>query len=149
MPDYLLGDHLGSTSLSVDASDTDFSDIVETRYKPCPLRFSSGVLREGEVRFTTDGKTLPTRYTYTGQYSHVSDDATDLGGAGFGLLFYNARWYDPALGRFAQADTIVPGGVQGLDRYAYVNNNPIRYMDPDGHILMRASESPFMGSFVR
>ena len=85
------------------------------------------------MRFTTPTKTLPTRYTYTGQYSHVSDDATDLGSAGFGLLFYNARWYDPALGRFAQADTIVPGGVQGLDRYAYVNNSPMNFTDPSGH----------------
>ena len=48
-------------------------------------------------------------------------------------MFYNARWYDPALGRFAQADSIVPPGVQGLDRYAYVNNNPMRYTDPSGH----------------
>ena len=40
---------------------------------------------------------------------------------------------DPYLSRFAQADTIVPGGVQGYDRYAYVNNNPIRYNDPSGH----------------
>ena len=51
-------------------------------------------------------------------------------------MFYNARWYDPALGRFAQADSIVPGGVQGLDRYAYVNNNPLRYNDPTGHMCM-------------
>ncbi len=48
-------------------------------------------------------------------------------------MYYNARWYDPALGRFAQADSIVPPGVQGLDRYAYVNNNPMRYTDPTGH----------------
>ncbi len=48
-------------------------------------------------------------------------------------MYYNARWYDPALGRFAQADTIVPAGVQGYDRYAYVNNNPVRYTDPSGH----------------
>ena len=48
-------------------------------------------------------------------------------------MYYNARWYDPALGRFAQADSIVPGGVQGLDRYSYVNNNPMRYTDPSGH----------------
>lgn len=27
----------------------------------------------------------------------------------------------------------MPGGVQGLDRYAYVNNNPVKYTDPDGH----------------
>ena len=63
----------------------------------------------------------------------MSDEATDLGAAGFGLMFYNARWYDPTLGRFAQADSIVPGGVQGLDRYAYVNNSPVRFTDPSGH----------------
>jgi hypothetical protein len=48
-------------------------------------------------------------------------------------MFYNARWYDSSLSRFAQADTIVPSGVQGLDRYAYVNNSPINYTDPSGH----------------
>lgn len=65
-----------------------------------------------------------TKYGYTGQYSYVSD---------FGLHFYNARWYDSSLGRFAQADTIVPSGGQGLDRYAYTFNNPIAYNDPSGH----------------
>jgi hypothetical protein len=50
-------------------------------------------------------------------------------------MFYNARWYDPQVGRFAQADTIVPGGVQGLDRYAYVNNSPVNYVDPSGHMM--------------
>ncbi|MBV6396865.1 MAG: hypothetical protein HFACDABA_02467 [Anaerolineales bacterium] len=120
---YLAGDHLGSTSLALDAST---GEVTQTRYKPW-----------GEVRYTTPSKTLPTRYTFTGQYSYVSDDATDLGAAGFGLMFYNARWYDPTLGRFAQADTIVPGGVQGLDRYAYVSNNPIIYTDPSGHASHR------------
>jgi hypothetical protein len=48
-------------------------------------------------------------------------------------MFYQSRWYDPSLGRMAQADTIVPGGVQGLDRYAYVNNSPLNYVDPSGH----------------
>ncbi|GER79659.1 conserved hypothetical protein [Candidatus Denitrolinea symbiosum] len=118
---YLVGDHLGSTSLAVDTST---GDVVQTRYKPW-----------GEVRFTTANTTLPTRYTFTGQYSYVSDDATDLGNAGFGLMFYNARWYDPAIGRFVSADTIVPGGVQGLDRYAYVNNSPVNYVDPSGHVV--------------
>ena len=27
----------------------------------------------------------------------------------------------------------MPGGPQGLDRYAYVNNSPVRYTDPTGH----------------
>ena len=33
-----------------------------------------------------------------------------------------------------QADSMVPDGVQGLDRYAYVNNSPIKYTDPSGHL---------------
>ena len=87
------------------------------------------------MRYTTPNSTLPTRYTYTGQYSYIDDSATDLGGAGFGLMFYNARWYDPALGRFAQADTIIPApyNPQSYDRFAYVLNNPLSYKDPSGH----------------
>jgi RHS repeat-associated protein len=55
----------------------------------------------------------------------------------FGLMFYNARWYDPAIGRFAQADTLIPSnqGVQAWDRYAYSNNNPLLYTDPSGHCI--------------
>ena len=53
---------------------------------------------------------------------------------------YNARWYDPHLGRFTQPDTISfvealpnPTDAKAFDRYAYVNNNPVRYNDPSGH----------------
>ena len=76
----------------------------------------------GEVRY--ESGTTPTDRTYTGQRSYTDD---------FDLMFYNARWYDSSIGRFAQADTIVPSGFQGLDRYAYVSNSPIRYTDPSGH----------------
>jgi RHS repeat-associated protein len=53
------------------------------------------------------------------------------------LYYYGARWYDPLLGRFIQADTIVPSaqGTQAFDRYAYVNNNPLRYTDPSGNTI--------------
>jgi len=55
-------------------------------------------------------------------------------------MFYNARMYDPALGRFTSADSVIPGGAHphsragGLDRYAYVNNSPVNFTDPTGHI---------------
>jgi hypothetical protein len=51
------------------------------------------------------------------------------------LLFLHARYYDPALGRFISADTIVPepGNPQDFNRYAYVRNNPTMYIDRDGH----------------
>jgi hypothetical protein len=46
-----------------------------------------------------------------------------------------ARWYDAVLGRFLQADTIVPNPAdpQSLNRYAYGLNNPVKYTDPSGH----------------
>lgn len=55
--------------------------------------------------------------------------------AAFGLMYYNARWYAPQLGRFVQADTLVPepGSPLAWDRYAYVNDNPVKYSDPSGH----------------
>ncbi len=51
------------------------------------------------------------------------------------MLFYGARYYASDLGRFIQADTIVPDpfNPQSLNRYTYTNNNPIRYIDPTGH----------------
>jgi RHS repeat-associated protein len=57
--------------------------------------------------------------------------------ASLGLYDYRARFYDPALGRFLQPDPIVPepGNPQGLNRYAYVYNNPLRYTDPSGHMV--------------
>jgi len=53
------------------------------------------------------------------------------------LYDYGARFYDPALGRFISADTVVPGAgnPQALNRYAYVRNNPLRYTDPTGHMV--------------
>jgi RHS repeat-associated protein len=68
---------------------------------------------------------VSTAYKYTGQRHETA----------LGLYYYNARWYDPGIGRFIQADTIVPapGNPQSLNRYAYVYNNPLRYTDPTGH----------------
>ena len=53
----------------------------------------------------------------------------------FGLYDYQARYFSPLLGRFISADTIVPdyANPQSLNRYAYVYNNPLKYIDPTGH----------------
>lgn len=52
-----------------------------------------------------------------------------------GLLYAGARFYDAALGRFLTPDPTVPkdgADYLGLNRYAYVKNNPIHYTDPTG-----------------
>ena len=43
----------------------------------------------------------------------------------------------PYINHFLSADTIVLGyaNPQNLNRYSYVNNNPLRYTDPTGHML--------------
>jgi RHS repeat-associated protein len=58
--------------------------------------------------------------------------------ASAGLLFYNARYYDPTIGRFISADTMVPNPInpQDLNRFTYARNNPVRYTDPSGHICV-------------
>ena len=46
----------------------------------------------------------------------------------------NGRVYDPRIGRFISADPYVPEPYsgQGLNRYAYVMNNPLSLIDPSG-----------------
>jgi RHS repeat-associated protein len=51
----------------------------------------------------------------------------------FGLINMNARLYDPVLGRMLSADNFVGSGTQGLNRYSYANNNPLKFTDPSGN----------------
>ena len=51
-----------------------------------------------------------------------------------GLVYFGARWYDPQIARFLGFD---PAGFDeanphSFSRYAYGNNNPYKYLDPDG-----------------
>jgi RHS repeat-associated protein len=61
---------------------------------------------------------------YTG---HVNDADT-------GLVYMQARYYDPVVGRFVSTDPVGPsaGNVFNFNRYAYANNNPIANTDPTG-----------------
>ncbi|HSP78408.1 MAG TPA: toxin TcdB middle/N-terminal domain-containing protein [Myxococcaceae bacterium] len=68
-----------------------------------------------------------------GYGGHVVDDT--------GLVYMNARYYDPQLGRFVSPDPVVPSSEnpQALNRYAYVYNNPISNSDPTGHVPVVAA----------
>ncbi|SFG28416.1 RHS repeat-associated core domain-containing protein [Duganella sp. CF458] len=52
-----------------------------------------------------------------------------------GLSYMGARYYDPLLGRFTGIDPKSPDpeNVHSINRYAYANNNPYKFVDPDGH----------------
>jgi RHS repeat-associated protein len=64
---------------------------------------------------------------YTG---HKFD--TDLG-----LSYMQARYYDPVIGSFYSNDPLGFRDVHSFNRYAYANNNPYKYVDPDGLVLFR------------
>jgi len=110
---YVLKDHLGSASVVTDASG---NVVGEQRYYPY-----------GETRLTTG--TIYTDKLFTGQREM----------AGLGIYHYGARFYSPKLGRFLSPDSIVlnPFNPQDFNRFSYVRNNPLRYIDPTGHMLVQ------------
>ena len=54
-----------------------------------------------------------------------------------GLDYFLAKFYSSVLGRFTGVDPLngVSKRPQSWNRYSYVLNNPLRYMDPDGRFL--------------
>ena len=70
-----------------------------------------------------------------GLTGHVEDQFDDIS-----LVYMQARYYDPSLGRFLSIDAagFDEANPQSFNRYAYANNNPHRYVDPDGNIIFLA-----------
>jgi RHS repeat-associated protein len=62
-----------------------------------------------------------------------------------GIYYYGARYYNPTLMRWVQADPMIqnPYDPQALNRYSYVKNNPMRYTDPTGKKLTRAKNNQY------
>ena len=67
-----------------------------------------------------------------------------------GLLYLNARYYDPKLGLFLQPDwwEVTRPGV-GTNRYAYSYNDPVNGSDPGGHGLFGYSSWGEFGADVK
>ncbi len=109
---FLHSDHLGSASLTTNASGTAIARQLYDAW--------------GNIRIGASTGKMPTDIGYTGQRLDASTG---------GLMFYNARYYAPYLNRWLSPDTIVPdfSNPQSLNRYSYVQNNPLKYIDPSGH----------------
>jgi len=60
--------------------------------------------------------------------------------ASTGLQYFGARHYDPEIGRFLGIDPVgfQDGKLHSFNQYAYGNNNPLRYLDPDGNDAITA-----------
>ncbi len=113
---YYHPDHLGSASIVSDETGT-----IQEKIEYFPF---------GSYRERSDyNPSFPdVNYTFTDQ---EEDDEV-------GLYNYKARLYDPVLGRFLSADSVIPnpGDLQSYNRYSYCNNNPLIYTDPSGHFSL-------------
>ncbi len=109
VPQFFLTDALGSVLATFSATAGSAAVLGNQVYGPY-----------GNQRYTQGS--MGTAKGYTGQYADA-----------MGLDYYNARYYDPIVGRFVSADT-VQGNEQGMDPYAYVGGNPETMNDPTGHL---------------
>ncbi len=142
--EYLSADHLGSTRLVTNASGNPLSC---TDYLPFGEEIPPGI--NGRTGCYTleayPGPADVTDHKFTGK---ERDSET-------GLDYFGARYFSSAQGRFTTPDEFKGGIVdpftgkdietntalpyaditdpQTLNKYAYVRNNPLRYIDPDGH----------------
>lgn len=102
---YYHTDRIGSTRIITDESG---NVITELNYVP----FGECILNGEEEK-----------YLFTSKEKDVT-----------GLYYFDARYYDPEIGRFITKDAM-KGDIrnpQSLNRYSYCLNNPIRYHDPLG-----------------
>ncbi len=102
---YFYGtDHLGSTVLM---TDEDGNEVFSAETTP----FGDSVSESGAMADTEN-------LMYTGK--DLDEDT--------GLYYFNARWYDPTVGRFISED---PARF-GANWYRYAASNPLKYFDPTG-----------------
>jgi len=73
----------------------------------------------------------PVRFLYNGELGVVTDENT--------LLYMRQRYYNPEIKRFINQDVLTGSITNGLslNRYSYVEGNPISYTDPFGLSKMR------------
>ncbi|MGV2873214.1 RHS repeat-associated core domain-containing protein [Colwellia sp. E150_009] len=87
----------------------------------------TGVVPSGDsiMNYKPFGDSIEESKDDIGYTGHKFD--TDLG-----LSYMQARYYDPVIGRFYSNDPAGFSNVHNFNRYAYANNNPYKYVDPDG-----------------
>ncbi len=117
--EYTHKDHLGS----LNAVTNDNGNLITQ------LSFSAFGQRRNHLDWQTPINSNPAEQTTTRGYTgHEHVDSLNL-------IHLNARTYDAAVGQMMQADSIIPDidDSQSLNRFAYVLNNPLSYIDPTGN----------------
>jgi RHS repeat-associated protein len=151
---YLTSDHLGSTRLV-----TDINGYVKARHDYLP--FGEELPSNVGSRSSVDGYGAVdgVRQKFT---QKERDNES-------GLDYFDARYYSSAQGRFTSPDEFVGGpqelftfanaassnptfyadirDPQSLNKYQYTYNNPLIYIDPDGHQTLKKKVNGFISGF--
>ncbi len=120
---YTLEDHQGSVAQITDAAGAVYVSESFNAF---------GTRRDAS---TWSGSCMCTDLQKINGVTHVGYTGQEaIGGVSMGLVHMNGRVQDAVTGRFLSADPYVsdPGRTQGYNRYSYVNNNPLSYIDPSG-----------------
>ncbi len=129
---YYHHDALGSPIAATDGN----GDLLwRERYSP----FGSRLLQESREVDCSGSTCVPIESTwdekqwYTGKLEETRT----------GLQYFGARWYEPEIGRFLSPDPVEfsEKSIFSFNRYAYADNNPYRYLDPDGREVAQAGFS--------
>ena len=107
---YIHTDHLGTPKMLTDESGT-------TVWKATHLPFGEAAVDEDP---DGDGAKVTFNLRFPGQYYDAET----------GLHYNYYRYYDSSTGRYLESDLVGLSG--GLNTYAYVGGNPLRYTDPQG-----------------
>ncbi len=128
---YLLNDHIGS--ISAITSSTGAVDINES--------FTSFGARRNPT--TWSGAPASSDLTTIAGLSREGFTFQTALGQSMGLNHMNGRVQDAITGRFLSADPNIPDltSAQSFNRYAYVTNNPLTYVDPSGFDTQNPDDS--------
>ena len=107
--EYVISDHLGNSRVVLHESG---SVVQEDHYYPFGLKLAGLVV--------SDCASEPHQYTYNGK--ELEDDH------GLWWYHYGVRYYDPQVARWMAIDP----ADQFYTPYAYVGNDPVNLIDPDG-----------------
>jgi len=121
---WMVSDQLGTPRMIFDASGS-LAATSRHDYLPFGEELGAGIggRTTGQGYSASDG----VRQHFTG---YEEDSET-------GLNFAQARYHSPIQGRFTSVDPIMRSASvvdpQSFNRYTYVGNNPLNYVDPTGH----------------
>ncbi len=115
MPDARYCYHFNATGSTIAL--TDMTGVVVNSYAYEPF---GQILAEQE--------TLPQPFKFVGRFGVMAEPN--------GLYYMRARYYDPTAGRFISEDPLGFGGGD-VNLYAYVGNDPVNFIDPNGLQVQR------------